>query len=324
MSRIFHIGLALLVLWMGICLDVSADMDKSDRVCLYVSSSHAGYQWNDGIEHGLESALKGACWLKKFYMDTTRNSSTEFAEAKALEAKALIDRMHPDVVIACDDRASKYLVVPYLKETETPVVFCGVNWTAAEYGYPYSNVTGMIEMAPNREVVRKARQILGKVAGFAFVAADVPMQQKELERLEAIALEEQLYLKSYLVETMEQWQAAFLAAQEFDFAVLGNPEGIPDWDAVAARSLVYEHTRCLTTTFGFYMRPYCVFSMVNTPLEQGQWSGKVVRLILSGRSPAGIPISTNQRWDLFMNPALVTKTGVALPEYILKKALHIE
>jgi ABC-type uncharacterized transport system substrate-binding protein len=64
--------------------------------------------------------------------------------------------------------------------------------------------------------------------------------------------------------------------------------------------------------------------MVNTPLEQGQWSGKVVRLILSGRSPAGIPISTNQRWDLFMNPALVTKTGVTLPEYILKKALHIE
>lgn len=324
MTRNFHIGLAILALCMGICLDVSANMQQNDRVCLYVSSYHAGNKWNDGIERGLESVLQGACRLEKFYMDTMRNPRTEFAKGKAMEAKALIDKMHPDVVIACDDSASKYLVVPYLKETETPVVFCGVNWTVAEYGYPYSNVTGMIEVAPNREVVREARQILGKVVDFAFVAADVPDQHKELDRLKAVAREEQLHLKSYLVETMEQWQAAFLAAQEFDFTVLGNPAGIPDWDAVAVRALVYEHTRRLTTTFGLCMRPYCVFSMVNTPLEQGQWCGKVTRLILSGRSPADIPIITNRRWDLFMNPVLVAKSGVTLPAYILKKALHIE
>lgn len=324
MFRNYCIGLAVLAVWTGTCRGAPADMEQNDRLCLYVSSYHAGYYWNDGIERDLESTLKGACRLEKFYMDTKRNSGTEFAQAKAMGAKQLIDKRHFDVVIAFGDDASKYLVIPYLKATETPVVFCGVNWTVAEYGYPYSNVTGMIEVAPDCEVVQEARLILGKVGGFAFVAADVPARQKELDRLKVVASEERLQLKSYLVETMEQWQAAFLAAQEFDFTILGSPAGIPDWDAVAARTLVYEHTRRLTTTYSLYMRPYSVFSMVNAHLKQGQWSGEVARLILSGRSPAGIPIISNRRWDLFMNPALTEKIGVAMPAHILKMALHIE
>jgi ABC-type uncharacterized transport system substrate-binding protein len=50
----------------------------------------------------------------------------------------------------------------------------------------------------------------------------------------------------------------------------------------------------------------------------------VARLILSGRSPASIPIITNRQWDLFVNPALAAKAGVVLPPYILEKALRIE
>jgi ABC-type uncharacterized transport system substrate-binding protein len=324
MLRILRFNLILLSLWTGICAASSANDSPVERICLYVSSYHAGYHWNDGIERGLVSSLQGVCRLERFYMDTKRNQGAAFAETKAKEAKALIDRQHPDVVIACDDNASKYLVAPYLKDVETPVVFCGVNWTVTEYGYPYSNATGMIEVAPNREVVREARQILGKAGRFAFIAADVPTQHKELDRLGAVASKEKLQLKSFLVKTMAQWQAAFLDAQVSDFVVLGNPVGIPDWDADAAKDLVHQHTQRLTTTFGLYMRPYCVFSMVNTPLEQGQWSGEVARLILSGSSPANIPIITNRRWDLFVNPDLAAKAGVVLPQHILEKAVRIK
>lgn len=292
--------------------------------CLYVSSYHPGYHWNDGIEKGLEKSLGGVCRLERFYMDTNRNPAPEFSEAKGREAKELIDRGKPDIVIACDDNASKHLVKPFLKDSATPVVFCGVNWTVAEYGYPYANATGMIEVAPNREVVQEAKAMVSGAKSFTFLAADVPTQHKEVARLEAIAAKESLALKAVLVKSLADWRNAFLEAQRDDFLVLGNPVGIPDWDGAAAKDFVRAETRKVSTTFGVYMRPYSVFSMTNTPDEQGEWSGEVARLILDGRKPSDIPIVANRRWELFYNPHLAERAGIVLPDHILQRAVKVD
>ncbi len=74
------------------------------------------------------------------------------------------------MVIACDDAAQKYVVSPYLREKEIPVVFCGVNWDASEYGYPASNITGMIEEEPIGRLIDLLQQFakgrrLGYIAG---------------------------------------------------------------------------------------------------------------------------------------------------------------
>ena len=81
-------------------------------------------------------------------MDTKRNKSDEYKIAVGREARDLILSWQPDVVITADDNAAKYLIQPYFKDSATPFVFCGVNWTAEEYGFPYSNVTGIVEVVP--------------------------------------------------------------------------------------------------------------------------------------------------------------------------------
>ncbi len=322
----FQKTIALMVLWAvaWFFMGAPAAAEPPEPICLYVSSYHPGYHWNDGIEEGLTRELSGVCRLEKFYMDTKRNRGADFAAAKGKEAKELIDRIHPDVVIAADDNASKYLVMPYLKDADVPVVFCGVNWTVSEYGYPYSNVTGMIEVAPNRQVVRQALEILGRAKRFAFVTADVPTQHKEIARLEKVAAREGLELQSFPVKTLDHWRDAFLKAQAFDFVVLGNPVGISDWDAAAAKAFVMDHTRRLSTGFGLYMKPYAVFSMVNTPVEHGEWSGKVAKLLIQGHVPSSIPIITNRRWEVFVNPTLAGKAGITLPTNLLEKAIRID
>ncbi|MEO5337675.1 MAG: hypothetical protein H7841_12390 [Magnetospirillum sp. WYHS-4] len=294
------------------------------RTCLYVSSYHPGYHWNDGIERGLEKSLAGVCRLERFYMDTNRNPAPEFSQAKGAEAKALIEAAKPDLVVACDDNASKDLVKPFLKDAPIPVVFCGVNWTVAEYGYPYANTTGMIEVAPNKEVVQEAKALLKGASSFAFLAADVPTQHKEVARLDVIAKRESLEMQALLVKSFADWQAAFRQAQERDFVVLGNPVGIPDWNGPLAKTFVAAESRKLTTSFGIFMRPYSVFSMVNVPDEQGEWAGEAAKLILDGRKPADIPIVANRRWDLFFNPALAAKAGIHLPDHILQRAVKID
>ena len=64
----------------------------------------------------------------------------EQMKAAALEAKNLIDNIKPDVVIAADDDAQQYLVIPYLNQSPMPVVFCGINWDASVYDYRYETV----------------------------------------------------------------------------------------------------------------------------------------------------------------------------------------
>lgn len=87
-------------------------------------------------------------------MDTKRNPAEEFSKAAALKARTTIEEFRPDVVIASDDNASKYLIMPYYKDAELPFVFCGINWDASIYGFPYKNVTGMIEVALVSEIFR--------------------------------------------------------------------------------------------------------------------------------------------------------------------------
>lgn len=110
---------------------------------LVVASSHAGYRWSDDIVAALGRELSGA-ELTVFYMDTQKNHDQ--ASAKGEEAYALYQKIRPDAVIAIDDNAQAFFVVPYLKDkVDTPVIFCGINDDAAKYGFPASNVTGVLE-----------------------------------------------------------------------------------------------------------------------------------------------------------------------------------
>lgn len=293
----------------------------SGPTCLYVSSYHPGYHWNDGIEAGLARTLGESCTLERFYLDTQRNRSPAFAEAKALAAKQFIDRIRPAVVIACDDPASKYLVVPYLKGATQPVVFCGINWTVEPYGYPYPNVTGMIEVAPIEPLIQEARALLPDARTLSFLAADVPTQYKEVERLEKVAAAAGLELRTALVADFAQWRAAFNEAQKAELVILGNPAGIQGWDWKEAAPLIAQETRSLTLSFGVAMSSHVVFAMINVPEEQGEWSGEMARLILAGESPANLPITANRRWQMMANPELARRAGIHLPERILQGAL---
>jgi ABC-type uncharacterized transport system substrate-binding protein len=315
---------------------VTTAQAESSPICLYVSSYHAGYHWNDGIETGLTQSLGKACELKRFYMDTLRNKAPEFAAAKGAEAKQLIDAIKPAVVIACDDPASKHLVMPYLKNTTTPVVFCGVNWTVEPYGYPHDyphgNVTGMIEVAPIQPLIQEARSLLPKARQLAFLAADVPTQHKEVERLQKVAAAEGLTLSVKLVNSFAAWRKGFEQVQNTDLILLGNPAGIHDWDDAAAGRFLQANTgktssqasRGLTLSFGVAMSRHAVFAMINMPEEQGEWSGQLARLILAGKSPAELPITANRRWQMLANPELARKIGIRLPERILQRAVIVD
>ncbi len=298
--------------------------DGQAASCLYVSSYHKGYEWNDGIERGIEAVLKGHCELSKFYLDTNRHTDPEFARHKAVEARDLIDRTRPDVVIACDDAASMYLVKPYYKNARLPIVFCGVNGSVDAYGYPYTNVTEMIEIAPIKPLMKEVRSLVRRLNSGVYLAADVITQRKEFEEnREAYALGG-IELTAMFVKTMAEWSAAFAAAQNADFVVLGTNAGIADWDSASAHRAVLAGTLRLTVTNYDWMAPCAVLAMTKVAEEQGEWSAHLARTILGGANPGTLPIVVNRRWQTYVNPTLANKAGIQLPPRLVHQALKAD
>lgn len=292
--------------------------------CLYVSSYHKGYEWNDGIERGIEAGLNGQCELSRFYLDTNRHTDPAFARRKAIEARDLIGRTHPDVVIACDDAASIYLVQPYYKNARLPIVFCGVNGSVDAYGYPYTNATGMIEIAPIKPLMKEVRSLVRNLNAGVYLAADVITQHKEFEENRAAYALGGIKLAAVFVKTMAEWNAAFAAAQRADFVVLGTNAGIADWDGASAHRTVSARTRKLTVTNYDWMAPLTVLAMTKVAEEQGEWSAHLVRTILGGVAPGTLPIVVNRRWQTYVNPTLAQQAGIQLPPRLVHQALKAD
>jgi len=305
-----------------LAISLAYAQNASAAKCLYVSSYHKGYEWNDGIERGLEEGLQGKCELSRFYMDTNRNTTPKFAQRKALEAKQLIEQTRPDVVIACDDAASQYLIMPYFRNAAVPIVFCGVNWTVKAYGYPYSNVTGMIEIAPIKPLVKEVRSILPAVRSGIYLAADVMTQHKEFEENREAYAQANIKLSPIFVKTLATWQAGFAAAQKADFVVLGTNAGITDWDNRQAYQSVMSSVQKLIVTNYDWMAPYAMLAMTKAAEEQGEWSAHLVQSILSGITPDKLPIVANRRWQTYVNVELAAAAKIQLPLGLVHKAVR--
>lgn len=291
--------------------------------CLFVSSYHKGYAWSDGVERGLRSVLEGKCELRQFDMDTKRNKSIEYKIQSALKAKEIIDSWKPDVVITADDNAAKYLIQAHYKDADIPFVFNGVNWTAKEYGFPYSNVTGMVEVAPIREMLETAARIAEPGRRAFYIGAKTLTEEKNLRRMEEAARELGLTLESRLASTAGEWIEAYRTAQGYDFVVLGSNSGINDWDKALIVEAIARYSRRLSVTSHGWMMPFAMFGMTKVPEEHGEWSGQVALAILGGTKAADIPIISNRKWDLWSNEPLLRSAGLELPKSLKYKAKRI-
>lgn len=291
--------------------------------CLFISSYHQGYAWSDGVERGVRSILDGKCELKQFNMDTKRHKEVAMIKQKALEAKQLIESWQPDVVITADDNAAKYIIKPFYKDQPTPFVFCGVNWTVKEYGFPYRNVTGMIEVAPIEPLFDKAEAFLPKYERAFYIGADTLTEHKNLKRFQEAAERRGISLAYRLVGTVDAWLKAYREAQNYDFIIMGSNSGINDWDKEKILAGVKTSTRRLSLTNHEWMMPYTILGLTKIPEEHGEWAAQVALHILDGIEPSHIPIIPNRKWDIWINPPLLETTDVKVPQKLLHKGKKV-
>ncbi|MEM7250747.1 MAG: ABC transporter substrate binding protein [Pseudomonadota bacterium] len=302
----------------------SSFADSALPRCLFVSSYHQGYAWSDGVERGLRRALAQRCELRQFDMDTKRAQSEMQKQAAAAAAKALIESWKPDVVIAADDNAAKYLIAPYFRDAKIPIVFCGINWTAKEYGFPYQNVTGMVEVAPIGPLLKWAARMVPSATRAAYIGADTLTESKNVKRFQSVTGPLGIALEAHLVGSTDAWVTAYERSQSADFVILGSFSGINDWDEDAVEKSLLAASRRLSVTNHEWMMPYAMVGLTKVAEEQGHWAGMTATAILDGMSPQDIPIIANQTWDIWANERLLRRAEIRLPRALRKKAKRVE
>jgi hypothetical protein len=186
------------------------------------------------------------------------------------------------------------------------------------YGYPFENITGMVEVELVEELMAYLRRYArGDRVGY--LAGDVETDRKIIDSYNRLFFGGRM--KSYLVKTFDEFQRAFLRAQdEVDMLFIYNYAGITGWDAERADAFLAAETRIPTGSLAVFMSPYTVFTLAKLPEEQGNYAAQAALQILAGRKPSELEVVTNRESQLIVNLKMAKSSGITLPVSILKDA----
>ncbi|MCB1868395.1 MAG: hypothetical protein KDI43_07655 [Gammaproteobacteria bacterium] len=295
--------------------------DFDGKKILFIDSYHEGYPWSDGITTGVQQALNGSgTELKIIRMDTKRNKDEAFMVEAAAKAKSVIESFKPDVVIAADDNASKYLIQPNYKNADLPFVFCGVNWDASGYGFPYKNVTGMVEVAGAKELTELLQQF-AKGGRVGLLADDTLSSKKDAANYkDKLGID----LTAEYARDFADWKAKYTEMQgKVDILLLGNVIGISDFDEAAATAHALSQAKIPSGAVQVEPMPYALIGYLKVPQEQGSWSANTALKILGGTSPADIPITRNKEGEVVINLKMAEAIGVDVPFDLIETATTV-
>lgn len=291
---------------------------------LVVASYHPGYRWVEEIVSTLKKDLAGAD-LTVFYMDTKRH--LERAEQKAREAFALYREIKPDAVVTIDDNAQAYFVVPYLKDkVATPVIFCAVNDDADKYGFPATNVTGVLEKKHYRESISFAQIIRPGIRRVGVLYRPSPSNKVNLAQIET---EKDTYSAEIVATAQVQTLGELLQAvtdleDKVDAVIVLNLTGITD-DAGkpieghdAIRALV-ENTWLVTIgASDWEVEAGTLCGVIKSGEEQGNLAADLLLELWAGKNINDLPITHNKNGRRFINLSTLKRLNIQLkPEMIM-------
>ncbi|MEI8350041.1 MAG: ABC transporter substrate binding protein [Candidatus Omnitrophota bacterium] len=316
------------VLFLGIVLSIFLFIPQK-AVCgaknyrgkkiLYINSYHQGYYWSDGEQNAAQKSLSDTgVQFTIAYMDTKNNPSAEFSRRAGLKIKKLIQEFKPDVVIAADDTAFRYVIMPYYRNKPLPVVLCGINWDLSPYGAPYKNTTGMLEIGLVESIYKHLRKI-AKGNRVGLISFDSFGERKNAGYYRQYIDGE--FIRVEFVKDFASWKQKFIEMQDkVDMLIVADPSGIRNWNITQAEQFVLEHIRIPVGTETISMIPIALVGVTKVPEEQGEYAARTALRILDGEKPSDIPIVSNKKGNLYVNLKIANKLGVIFNPATLRSA----
>jgi ABC-type uncharacterized transport system substrate-binding protein len=218
-------------------------LPKKARIFV-VSSYHREYLWSEDTNRGLCAALLAFKYfdgdkqvgeytrsdyvetsravVKKTWMDTKRHSGRdEIAQATA-RVVGEIRTFRPDLILLGDDNAANYIGNQFI-DTDTPIVFWGVNGTPLKYGlidsmdHPGHNVTGIYQAGYAQECLQYLKKLVPGLRTFAILSDDSETGRAQAKALQNLARDGKLALEltgSVVTNSVSVWKAEALRLRD--------------------------------------------------------------------------------------------------------------
>jgi len=284
---------------------------------LVVMSYGETYSWEQDIKEGIDSVLADSCELTYVYMHTRVHF--EEGEQKANEAYLLYQEFQPDGVIAADDSAQAMFVVPYLKDkVETPVMFCGVNAEPETYGYPASNVSGILERLHIKESIAFVQQLVPSINTIGFIEKDDPSSRALIRQIQS---ESDTYSATFIdfklaktlkdavtmtAELAEQCDALYISGL---WGILDeNGDSVSEKEAIALATKTFGKPTIATNADLVELGILC--AVVQSGQEQGGTAAKMLLQAMEGTPVSQISITRNHQGKKIINVTVMQALGI--------------
>jgi len=299
---------------------------KSMKV-LIVHSYNPEYVWVQRINTGIMKELADLpVEMKMFYMYTKRKSDEALRVAAGNEAAKIVVEWKPDIVIASDDAAQKYFASRYVGDDNLPIVFCGVNGDPKDYGYPASNVTGVLERPYFEETLKFLAVLRPGFKRIAIISEDP--STAELDARFVSTAPPPFEVQSYTTcKDFDQWQKAVKDAQNKADAIgvctyhavkrTGTNDNMPP--AEIMRWTLDNSALPVIGFLDFVIENGALCGVVESAEEQGLRAGQMAKAILGGKKPSEFPIvQSGVHGRKMLNIDTAQKLGIAVPDSLYK------
>ncbi len=307
----------IMLFCLSVCLLTPGKLHGAPFKVLVVMSYNDQYAWPMEIKDGIDKVLAEKCIVKYFWMDTKRD--LKGGGEKAGQAFELYQKFQPDGVIAADDNAQSMFVVPYLKDkVKTPVMFCGVNGEPEDYGYPGSNVSGILERLHILDSIAFAQLLVPSISRVIYLTREGPSGQAALKQYEkehttypvksvAFILPETLNeALSAINKFREKSDALFFetmdSIQDESGRMLSDKEVIPIVAKAFGKPLI-------SNTLD-HVKSGCLCAVVKTGQEQGSTAAEMLLMAMHGTPVSQLPITQNQHGKRFINLHVMNALGI--------------
>ena len=287
------------------------------RRMLLVHSYHEGYPWVDTITEGVRSALRGTgLELEIFYMDTKRHTDEAWKLDAGRRARQRVDRYHPDIILAADDDAQQYFASQYVNTT-LPVVFTGVDADPSKYGYPASNVTGIIERPYFKESLALAQRLrpIRRIAVLSchdststLALGFMKQEQVDIDVAEWLMVDDFDGWK----KAVDRFNRSVDAIVIRSYQALKKPRSPENMAAGDVAAWTREHATVPTIAFhDFEIQDGLLVGVIKSGQEYGRMPAEYALRILEGTPPSSLPIIKPKRGVKMINLATACRLGIS-------------
>jgi hypothetical protein len=298
-----------------------------------LASYAPGYDWQDREAKALREGLNGACQLHTFYMNSKQIKNQNEMKHVAQLAHQFVKQYQPKALIASDDNAMKYVVQPYFKNSDLPVIFFGINNTGKPYGLPYQNTAGMIEKLPFDKMIRfmlKATPSDKKQIHVVYLTIPSTSELKNIHAFQqAASRHPSIHITVQQIHSFSEWQQRYAQLQQdssVDFIIAGNLSSLPEYREKTLNEMFEQaaNDKKLVLSFIKNMFPVSHILFEKSPEEQAKWGAlTTLALLKKGYAIQELPIVPNRLFPVSLNEKRIQQLPQNLKNMLNKSFSHL-